>query len=450
MYCYEANKCNNEKCPVKQGQVAKCWLYFKNSIKSKEELKNKLECCKKCNYRLGWEIGLISESLFENSERIDAETLVPEDRQENTPCSLQSLTQISNEKRFCYEIVDCHNEHCPVREQQIFRCFKFFEPKGKEEKEKTTCCNRDCKNCFYYGGWKIGVITEEKFQDIIEKKKIVLEQKVKHQNDLIVDIYMNEISKKPLTHSEEMQLAQKIAGDKKASELFLMANLKLVSKIAKNYSNKMPLMDLIQEGNIGLIKAIAKFDYRLGYKFSTYAAYWVKYYMQRAVSEQSTSITIPCHLMVVANKIKNQIKRFEAQLSRKPTLSELSQILHLQEDKIINVINITRTPISIHTKVTNGEDEEETIEYYLEDKNSLTPEEIYFEKQKSEAIAQALTKLNDRQRQIVTNYYGINCPEITLADLGREMGISRERARQLLQQSLTRLQEEESILQLRE
>lgn len=447
MYCFEAKKCNNLNCPARYQSNPRCWLFFAGKSETNHSIECKKEDCATCNYRLGWEIGLISDSLFEKREIPTADEIIPiEKRIEDKTTS--SKTPDASEKRFCYEINNCNNTKCPVREQQIFRCFKFFEPRSANEKCKITKCNRSCENCFYKNGWDIGILNENKFSDIIEKKKIKLRDINTRQNNLIVEIYMAELAKKPLSQEEEYELAKRIAGDKKASELFLMANLKLVTRIAKKYSDKMPLMDLIQEGNVGLIKAIAKFDYKLGYKFSTYAAYWIKYYMQRAVSEQASSITLPCHLLAVANKIKKTIQNFEEQLQRAPNITELSQILGIPEDKIVNILNITQTPISIYTKVSKSEDENETLEYYIEDKKTLTPEEALLEKEKNEAIQKGLQTLNERQRGVIENFYGINCDERSLADLGREMGISRERVRQILQQALSKLQQCESIISI--
>ena len=453
MYCFEANKCNNLDCPVRTQRLPRCWLFFAKNSDNNPAFKCKASNCEKCNYKLGWEIGLISDDLFKDRETLPAEdfspqSLIPEEKDHKSLQEDPGNTIETQSARFCYEIVNCHNEHCPVREQQIFRCFKFFGPRTKNEKEKITCCNRNCSSCFYKSGWDLGLLSEEKFEDIIAKKKSKLGQSNKYNKDVIIDIYMSELAKKPYSHKEELELAKKIAGDKKASELFLLANLKLVTRIAKKFSSKMPLMDLIQEGNIGLIKAIAKFDYRLGYKFSTYAAYWIRYYMQRAVAEQKTSITIPCHLIAVANKIKIQINKFEEQLSRPPTLQELSELLGLAEEKIINILNVTKTPVSIYAKVSNDSEEDETIEYYLEDKQTLTPEEAFMEKQKSEAISAALTSLNERQKYIVENFYGINCEEKNLAEIGREQNVSRERVRQLLQQALQKLKQNESIIEI--
>ncbi|HMM59229.1 MAG TPA: sigma-70 family RNA polymerase sigma factor, partial [Candidatus Rifleibacterium sp.] len=144
-----------------------------------------------------------------------------------------------------------------------------------------TCTNRTCEECFYKRGWDMGLLDESLFADIIEKKKLNLAAADRVKRNSLVEMYLSELSRKPLSREEEFKLAQKIAGDREASELFLMANLKLVTRVAKKFSSgSIPIMDLIQEGNIGLIKAIAKFDYTLGYRFSTYAAYWIRYYMQ--------------------------------------------------------------------------------------------------------------------------------------------------------------------------
>lgn len=445
MYCFEANNCNNLDCPVRKQKLPHCWEYFLLNSATDTEYEKKAAACAKCNYKLGWEIGLISDDSFEKTDRIFPDELVPNENESDT----KDDQEVSATKRFCYEMTDCHNLKCPVREQQIIRCFKFFEPRSKEEKERLTCCTRECNDCLYKCSWTLGTINENTFADIIEKKKQKLELPNKYRKDLIVEIYMAELAKKPLSHDEEIALAKKIAGDKYASEIFLMANLKLVTKIAKKFTTKLPFMDLIQEGNIGLIKAISKFDYRLGYKFSTYASYWIKYYMQKAVSEQATSITIPCHLIAVANKIKLHIKKFEEELFRAPTVGELSQILGIDEEKIVNILNVTKTPVSIHLKVSNSEDEEETLEYYIEDKQSLTPEEAYFEKKKVEAINEALGILDDRQRFIIENFYGIGCDEISLAEIGRKYNISRERVRQLLYVSLKKLSQHSSIISLK-
>lgn len=476
MYCFEAHKCTKYDCPVQRKQIKKCWEYLKASHNCEitEE-----DCpyapCEKCNYRLGWEIGLIGESLFPENADPSPETLVPSfpeaseatestesdvsPKQELTIDSSSLVPELTEKQedaekigttgmRFCHEVVECPNPNCPVKAQQIIQCFRFFSRKTPEEKEQITCTTRKCDECFYKRGWDIGILHEGLFQDIIEKKKLNISTADRSRKNTLVEIYLAELSKKPLSRNEEFALAKRIAGDKEASELFLMANLKLVMRVARKFSgSSIGLMDLVQEGNIGLIKAIAKFDHTLGYRFSTYAAYWIRYYMQKAVANQSTSISIPHHLLTVAHKIQRQIQLFEGQFFRPPSLSELSGLMGLEEEKILSVLRLTQAPVSIHTKI--GDDEEDgTLEYLIADKKNLTPEEAALEKLKNEAVALAIQNLPERLRYVVENFYGFTDEELSLAEIGRRLEISRERARQLLAQALQILEKENLIADL--
>jgi len=467
MYCFEAHKCTKFDCPVQRKQIKKCWEYLGVSLN--REITTD-DCpyapCDKCNYRLGWEIGLIGESLFPDNADPSPESLVPSFSESETPVISEAFDSAAADvipsdqehqdeshadqigtpgMRFCHEVVECPNPNCPVKAQQIIQCFRYFSRKTPAEKQQITCTSRKCDECFYKRGWDIGILNEGLFQDVIEKKKLHISTADRSRKNTLVEIYLAELSKKPLSRNEEYALAQKIAGDKEASELFLMANLKLVMRVARKFSgSSLGLMDLVQEGNIGLIKAIAKFDHTLGYRFSTYAAYWIRYYMQKAVANQSTSISIPHHLLTVAHKIQKQIQFFEGQFFRPPSLSELSKLMGLEEEKILNVLRLTQAPVSIHSKI--GDDEEDgTLEYLIADKKNLTPEEAALEKLKSEAVAQAIQNLPDRLRYVVENFYGFTDEELSLAEIGRRLNISRERARQILAQALQILEKENLI-----
>ncbi|HNX75652.1 MAG TPA: sigma-70 family RNA polymerase sigma factor [Candidatus Rifleibacterium sp.] len=501
MYCFEAHRCTLYDCPVQRHQIMRCWQYLEAKLKRPVTPE---DCpyapCEKCNYRLGWEIGLIDESMFPENPDPTPESLMPEpvdelpaapetapkDQPQTEPQALppafistapaaptgdlqakepvkaapdieQALTQLEGifatpdkigppGMRFCYELLDCPNPKCVVRVQQIIQCFNYFSRRSPEDKQRLTCGNRLCSQCFYKRGWDFGLLGEHLFADIIEKKKLTLSSIDRVKRNSLVEMYLSELSKKPLSRQEEFKLAQKIAGDREASELFLLANLKLVTRVAKKFSGgALPLMDLIQEGNIGLIKAIAKFDYTLGYRFSTYAAYWIRFYMQKAVAHQGSSITIPHHLLTVAHKIRRHIQEFENQFFRPPTITELSQTLGLEKDKILSVLSITQTPVSIHAKSGSEDDDGEAMEYYLEDKKNLTPEEAALEKLKNEAIRDGLARLPERLRYVIENFYGFNKEELSLAEIGRRLDISRERVRQLLHQALKQLQSEEAI-----
>lgn len=490
MYCYEAHKCDKFDCPVQRYQVKRCWEFLQKLHGKKVTID---ECpfapCESCNYRLGWEIGLIGESLFPDIPDPTPESLIPIFDDEAAPANLVEETtkkaqlppsatieenkEVSGEKveelkkvksenfsdknaknigyvglRFCHEIMECPNPKCVVRRRQIIECYKFFSRRTAEDKRNLTCSDRQCATCFYKRGWDIGILNEQMFADILEARKLKIQKANRIKKNTLVEIYLAELAKKPLSREEEIELAKKIAGDKEASELFLMANLKLVTRIAAKFSNRgLGLMDLIQEGNIGLIKAISKFDFTLGYRFSTYAAYWIKYYMQKAVANQGMTIRIPCHLLAVSHKIRRHIREFEFTNYRSPTLTELSEILGLEEEKILNVIKITQAPVSIHAKPSD-DDDEDSLEYYLSDRQSLTPEEIAIENLKNEAINKAIEELPARLSYIVRNFYGFTNDEMSLAQIGKKLGISRERTRQLLRQALQLLQQNEFIKNL--
>lgn len=505
MYCFEAQKCTKYDCPVQRRQIKRCWEYLRK-LHNKEITQE--ECpyapCDKCNYRLGWEIGLIGESLFPDVPDPTPESLVPEieeeEEEKSEPPIQEEKEDISEDKtdtsdsiketsetptdedtglsekteaenlptadeieipgltdqadigtpgmRFCHEILECPNPNCVVRRRQIIECFKFFSRRSADEKKKLTCTARTCEECFYKKGWDIGILSESMFKDIVEARKLKIQTADRIKKNTLVEIYLTELAKKPLSREEEIELAKKIAGDREASELFLLANLKLVTRIAGKFSNRgLGLMDLIQEGNIGLIKAISKFDFTLGYRFSTYAAYWIRYYMQKAVANQGGSIRIPYHLLTVAHKIRKHIQEFEYANYRSPSLSELSKILGLEEEKILSVIRITQTPISINAKI-GDEDDEDTIEYYLSDKRTLTPEEMAIENLKNEAVNKAIDDLPERLKYLVKHFYGFSDEEMSLAEIGRRLEISRERARQLLRQALQLLQQNEFIKNL--
>ncbi|OIP31933.1 hypothetical protein AUK22_00535 [bacterium CG2_30_54_10] len=546
MYCFESFRCDREDCPVRRGRTRRCWTYFEELGITVTTEECPFAPCSRCHYRLGWEIGLIGDSLFPEDQSTPADTLTPissplekesssarvfnplpefspgpgippppatpipkaspeptspasapalpsptpapatpalptpapatpapetpapatfpeplpiTPQPAPTPTPIIGIHDLSFDSeavgakglRFCWEVLPCPNPKCPVRERQIIRCFKFFEPKGDAKKLEITHGTRLCRNCHYKLGWDFGIIHEGLFVDITEKRRIRrnIDERIKRQG--IVELYLNELAKKPLSREEELSLAKKIAGDKDAAELFLLANLKLVVRIAGTFSNRgLNIMDLIQEGNVGLIKAISKFDWTLGYRFSTYAAYWVKNYMQMAISDQVRTIRVPHHLLAVAHKIRRAINDLQAQYFRAPTLKELSAILMLEEEKILDVLRLTETPISIEAKQNNEDDEDASPEYFLTDNTSLSPEEKALENAKSEACQKALAMLPDRLREVAESYYGFRDEQLSLAEIGRRMGISRERARQLLVQALEELRHHEFVANMKD
>ncbi len=464
MHCYEAFHCDRTDCPVRRNRIRRCWKWFGENGTDRVD-----DCphapCTTCHYRLGWEIGLIGESMFPSDQPPEPESVIPSALPPIVPEGTPEPSRATGEPaeplpettgkpgmRFCWEVLPCPNPRCPVRERRIIRCFKFFEPRGMEAKLAVTCGERTCDACHYRAGWDIGTISEELFEDVLAEKRLNIARADRIKRHTLVEMYLDELSRKPLTRQEEQDLARKIAGDRDANELLLTANLKLVTRIAAGYSNRgLSIMDLIQEGNIGLIKAVAKFDYTLGYRFSTYAAYWIRYYMQKAVSEQGRVIRVPHHLLAVAHKIRRSMRELEAELLRAPTLRELAQVLDLEEDKILEIVRITQTPVSLEAGSQPEDDNGETApEYFLADRGHLSPEEIALEQAKTEACRKAISLLPDRQRELVELYYGFRDEVPNLAEIGRRMGISRERARQILKEALETLGRHEFVASLQD
>lgn len=528
MYCFESFRCDREDCPVRRSRTRRCWTWFEERGIEVTSAECPYAPCSQCHYRLGWEIGLIGDSLFADEPAPPAdsflplrEPLSPQEAAPHPPPPPPALPPDSladlppflpgppapappgpqpipappgppppppvptppapepaapppgqepvpqvppvpvelafdqaaigpDGLRFCWEVLPCPNPRCPVRERQIIRCFKFFEPKGDQKKLEITCGDRLCQDCHYKTGWEIGLIHEGLFTDVLEKKHLrkAHDERIKRQG--LVDMYLSELARKPLSRDEEMALAKKIAGDKDAAELFLLANLKLVVRVAGSFSNRgLSMMDLIQEGNIGLIKAISKFDWTLGYRFSTYAAYWIRHYMQQAISDQARVIRVPHHLLAIAHKIRRAMTDLQNQLQRPPTLSELAAAMALEEEKILEVLQLTETPISIEAK-RNDDDEEASAEYYIADRGALSPEEEALERAKNDACRKALDLLPPRQKEVAEYFYGFREEQLSLAEIGRRMGISRERTRQLLAQALDKLKEHEFVGSLKD
>ena len=254
----------------------------------------------------------------------------------------------------------------------------------------------------------------------------------KYRNDSIKN-YLEEIDKKILTKEQEQELARKIKNnDSDARKIFIERNLKLVVSIAKNYVGKgLEFMDLIQEGSIGLIKAVEKFDPNKGYKFSTYATWWIRQSIKRAISNKSRNIRIPIYMH---DKVKKYIKvkeRLEEELNRKPTIEELQEEIHETKETIEKLEKLKKDTVSLNKPVSE-ENENEIGDYVKDERNNL--EEEFFSNNLYSEIMDLLTKcnLNDMEKDIIMlrNGIGIKKP-ITLVELGKKYNVSRERIRQI-------------------
>lgn len=254
--------------------------------------------------------------------------------------------------------------------------------------------------------------------------------------------YLQEIGKVPLlSEEEEQKLAQRVrAGDAKAKEQFVAANLRLVVSIARHYTSYgLPLLDLIQEGNVGLLRAVERFRPEKGYKFSTYATWWIKQAIVRALAEQGRTIRLPEHIIELILKINAAEEEFLHDRGRRPTLEELAKRLDLPLEKVRQAKEAAAHPLSLEAPI--GEREEETLGDLLGAEGLSPPEEIARELVLNE-LEESLQELPEREREILELRYGLRGRDaLTLEEIGKLLGISRERVRQLEAQALQRLRD---------
>lgn len=278
---------------------------------------------------------------------------------------------------------------------------------------------------------------EKELQDI--SNLIVGDVKV---NDS-VKIYLKEIGKvRLLTAQEEVEIAQRIAnGDEDAKQELINANLRLVISIAKRYAGRgMPFLDLIQEGNMGLIKAVEKFDYTKGFKFSTYATWWIRQAITRAIADQARTIRIPVHMVETINKITRAQRQLVQELGRDPTAEEISEKLDgaLSPDRIREIQCINQEPVSLETPI--GEEDDSHLGDFIEDKEVVSPSEYTTKSLLKDELYDVLQELTDREARVLELRYGLldNHPR-TLEEVGKEFGVTRERIRQIEAKAIKKL-----------
>lgn len=260
----------------------------------------------------------------------------------------------------------------------------------------------------------------------------------------LVNRYLKEVRKHPLlTLEEEKKITARIKkGDKNARKRLIESNLRLVIKIAKKYQNRgLPLIDLIQEGNFGLIRAVDKFNPELDCRFSTYATWWIKQSVERAIMNQTRTIRIPIHISDDVNRVLKEIYNFYQLHNREPYIEELSQIVGMEEEEINKILSYVKKTTSIDAPV-NEKDDDYAILETVKDDNSLNPLDVVDNIMRTEKIRKWLEKLDSKERNILVMRYGLDgSPPQTLEVIGRTFGVTRERIRQLEIKALTRLRE---------
>ena len=256
-----------------------------------------------------------------------------------------------------------------------------------------------------------------------------------------VRMYLKEIGQVPLlTPEEEMELAQKVStGDKEAKKKLTEANLRLVVSIAKKYSGRgLHILDLIQEGNTGLIRAVDKFDYTKGNKFSTYATWWIRQAITRAIADQARTIRVPVHMVEVINKATRCNRKLVQELGREPTLEEIADELGLPIEKIIEANRTAADTLSLDTPV--GDEEDTTIGPFVEDDNTPGPAESTSNTMLAEALAEILSTLTQREADVLKMRFGMyDGRNHTLEEVGQKFGVTRERIRQIENKAIRKL-----------
>ena len=257
-----------------------------------------------------------------------------------------------------------------------------------------------------------------------------------------IRVYLQEIGKIPLlTREEEVILAKKILkGDKNAKEYLTTANLRLVVSIAKKWARKgsLDLLDLIQEGNVGLMRAVSLFDYERGYKFSTYATWWIRQAITRAIADQARTIRIPVHMIETINQLQKVRGKLTIKLQRNPTAEEIAKEMGRSVDQVREIITISQYPTSLATPV--GDDNASTISDFIKDDDTPTPEDIANKDYLKKQIQEVLSQLSDRERKVIELRFGLQDGVArTLEEVGREFKVTRERIRQIESKALKKL-----------
>ncbi len=277
---------------------------------------------------------------------------------------------------------------------------------------------------------------------------------VSNISDDSVQMYLREIGKVPLLKAEEeVELAKRIEqGDAEARKRLAEANLRLVVSIAKKYTGRknLSLLDLIQEGNMGLFRAVEKFDYRKGYKFSTYGTWWIRQAITRALADQSRTIRIPVHMVETINRFTQVQRRLLQDLGRDPLPEEIAAEMELPVEKVRHIMKISQETVSIDASV--GEDEEDsTLKDFIEDEDTITPQQAAGREILQEHVREILADLTPREQKILEMRFGLtDGMNHTLEEVGREFDVTRERIRQIEAKALEKIRDHQKLKKLRD
>lgn len=271
-------------------------------------------------------------------------------------------------------------------------------------------------------------------------RQLKITKSITNRESASLDKYLQEIGKEDLiTVEEEVELAQRIKkGDQEALEKLTKANLRFVVSVAKQYQNQgLSLPDLINEGNLGLIKAAEKFDETRGFKFISYAVWWIRQSILQALAEQSRIVRLPLNQVGSLNKINKAFARFEQENERTPSPEELANVLDLPKEKVSDTLRVSGRHVSVDAPFSDGEDN--NLLDVLVNADSPNADRGLINESLSTEVERALSTLTDRERDIIRYFFGIGCAEMTLEEIGEKFGLTRERVRQIKEKAIRRL-----------
>ena len=291
--------------------------------------------------------------------------------------------------------------------------------------------------------------------DLTDEDLEITAENVDQFSDDSVRLYLREIGKIPLlSNEEEVDLAYRIVkGEKKAKDKMVEANMRLVVSIAKRYSGRgLDFLDLIQEGNTGLLRAVEKFDPDKGFKFSTYATWWIRQAITRAIADQARTIRIPVHMVETINKVLRATRKLTNELNREPTVEEIAKEMGMEPEKIDYVMKIKQDIASLDATVgRDGNDEDSVLGDFIEDEGRVSPEDAAAAQMLKEQIAEILSSLSEREQKVVKLRFGIGGGRPhTLEEVGAEFSVTRERIRQIEAKALSKLRKHKDTKKLHE
>ena len=356
---------------------------------------------------------------------------------------LKTLVALGRKKKNVLEVQEINEvfSDMPLEEEQMEKIYEYLESQNVDVLRITEDHDEPVDD--------VDLLLAEEVEDV-EKIDLSVPDGISIEDP--VRMYLKEIGKVPLLSAEEeIELARRMAeGDEDAKKRLAEANLRLVVSIAKRYVGRgMLFLDLIQEGNLGLIKAVEKFDYQKGFKFSTYATWWIRQAITRAIADQARTIRIPVHMVETINKLIRVSRQLLQELGREPLPEEIAKELDMPVERVREILKISQEPVSLETPI--GEEEDSHLGDFIQDDNVPVPAEAAAATLLKEQLDEVLDTLTEREQKVLRLRFGMNDGRArTLEEVGKEFDVTRERIRQIEAKALRKLRHPSSSRKLRD